>query len=212
MNAPGGLRMRLLPIRSIFLAFAAIVPAFVPAFIPVMLPVAALADQPTQPAQQPSEQQASDSDAPAATVSRKPHIRFGGFTVGAAYSRGFPGFYSPYYGAYPYDAAAYPGRFWGLYDPYWYSPYLHPGLYTGFPYGPNMGEVKLQAKSKAASVYIDGAFAGTAEKLKHFWLEPGVYNLEVKDGSTSFQQRVYVLSGKTLTVIPAVQAAMERKP
>ena len=66
-----------------------------------------------------------------------------------------------------------------MYDPFWSSAYLHPGLYRGFAYaGPNMGQIKLDAP-KDASVYLDGAFAGTVQKLKSIWLEPGIYELQV---------------------------------
>jgi hypothetical protein len=120
-------------------------------------------------------------------------VRLGGIAVGANYTSG-PGWYPySYYGPY--------WRPWGLYDPYWYSPFISPGLYTGFTYGPNMGEIKLTASDKEASVYLDGAYAGTANKLKSIWLEPGAYNLEVRDtGGHSYTRRVYILSGKTLRI------------
>ena len=47
-------------------------------------------------------------------------------------------------------------------------------------------------------MYLDGALAGKADKLKNMWLEPGAYNLEVRSGNKQFSQKVYVLSGKTL--------------
>lgn len=76
---------------------------------------------------------------------------------------------------------------------------MYPAAYNGFAYGPGMGEVKLPTKSKTAMVSIDGAFAGTADKLKHFWLEPGAYNIEVKDtNQPAIKERVYVLSGKSI--------------
>jgi len=132
---------------------------------------------------------AADDDKPGRRV------RLGGVSVGGSYSHG-PAWY-PYYGD-----GYYPG--WGrshLYDPIFYSPYIHPGLYNGFGYGPNMGELKLVATDKEASVYIDGAYAGPVRKLKTLWLEPGVYNLEVRDTSgQSFEKRVYVLTGKTLQI------------
>jgi len=116
-------------------------------------------------------------------------VRFGGLVVGAGYSSG-PSWYPRY----------------GLYDPFWYGPYVYPGLYTGFMQQPNMGQVKLEATDKNASVYVDGAFAGSAQKLKSFWLAPGVYNLELRDDrQRSFRQRVYVLSGKTLAIRPKLQ-------
>ena len=133
--------------------------------------------------------------------SRWPRVRLGGIYVGAGYSRfsGYPG-----YGYYPYGYG-YPGRFWGYpgyaWDPFFYGgPWIHPGYYNGFAYGPNLGEVKLETSDKTATVYVDGAFAGYSGKLKNMWLEPGAYNLEVRSGGGDFQKRVYVLTGKTLTL------------
>ena len=124
----------------------------------------------------------------------KPRIRLGGISAGVGYVSG-PGWYGPYsYG---------PGLYrpwWGLYDPFWYSPFLHSGLYTGFAQGPNMGQIKLEA-SKDASVYLDGAFAGSAAKLKSMWLEPGIYELQVQaPGGEEYKRKLYVLSGKTLHI------------
>ena len=116
-------------------------------------------------------------------------IRLGSVSVSGSYISG-PGWY-PYYGYY--------GRY--LYDPFFYSPYVHPGLYTGFAYRADMGEVKLTASDQDASVYIDGAYAGPANKLKTLWLEPGAYNLELRDTSGQrFERRIYVLTGKTLQI------------
>lgn len=122
-------------------------------------------------------------------------IRLGGVSVGGSYTHG-PAWY-PYYGG-----GYYPGwSRWSMYDPIYYSPYIHPGLYHGFAYGPSMGEVKLAASDKEASVYLDGAYAGPAHKLKTLWLEPGAYNLEVRDtAGQSFERRIYVLTGKTLQI------------
>jgi len=118
-----------------------------------------------------------------------PHVRFGGLVVGAGYSSG------PYW---------YPR--YGLYDPFWYSPYVHPGLYSGFLQQANMGQVKIQTADKDVSVYVDGAYAGSAQKLKSFWLAPGVYNLELRDDrQRAFRQKVYVLTGKTLAIHPKMQ-------
>lgn len=72
--------------------------------------------------------------------------------------------------------------------------------------GPGMGEVKLTAAPKTAMVYLDGAYAGPVSKLKSMWLEPGVYQIEVRDdGAAAYNQRIYVLSGKTLQLRAAVE-------
>jgi hypothetical protein len=138
-------------------------------------------------------------------------VRLGGITVGAGYSHwSGPGFY-PYYPGY----ALYPG-YWGMY-PAWYDPFymgwLHPGFYNGFIRQPNMGEIKLREADKDADVFLDGAYAGTTQKLKSMWLEPGVYNLELRTGDRAFKKRVYVLSGKTLELRPQLlAAAVETQP
>jgi len=65
-----------------------------------------------------------------------------------------------------------------------------------------MGEVKFPRAPKESLVYVDGGFAGSAAKLKSMWLEPGIYNLEVREGDKVWQKRIYVLSGKTLQLHP----------
>jgi hypothetical protein len=140
---------------------------------------------------------AKDNDKPGRRV------RLGGVIVNAGFNYGS--------GWYPYGPAYYPGwsRYY-LYDPFWYSPFIHPGLYRGFGYQPSMGEVKLNSPDKDASVYLDGAYAGPAEKLKSLWLEPGAYNLEVRDTSGQrYERRIYVLSGKTLQIRAKLEPAKE---
>lgn len=120
-------------------------------------------------------------------------VRLGGITAGVSHFSG-PGFYRPWgFGPGLYQP------WWGMYDPFWSSAFLHPGLYRGFAVsGPNQGQIKLNAP-KDASVYLDGAFAGSAEKLKSIWLEPGIYELQVTGArGGEYKKKVYVLSGKTL--------------
>jgi hypothetical protein len=71
-----------------------------------------------------------------------------------------------------------------------------------------MGEVKVSSAPKDSLVYIDGAYAGLAGKLKSMWLEPGAYNLRILAGDQSYEKRIYVLSGKTLEL----QAALKPTP
>ena len=68
-----------------------------------------------------------------------------------------------------------PIRPWGWYAPY-YGPY---GFYGPYVYS-NAGEVKLDTKEKDAEVFINGAYAGTAGKLKSMWMRPGSYELEIR--------------------------------
>jgi hypothetical protein len=162
------------------------------------------ADQPPSPAKPDSAGQSpaaakpddSGSTTKAASQGWRPHIHFGGLSVGAGFSH--------YSGGYPYG---YDPGYWN-YSPYYsYSPVLwsafyHPGYFTGFAWQPNMGNVKIRAPDKTSLVYLDGALAGRLDKLKDMWLEPGAYNLEVLNSSHRFTQRIYVLSGKTLRVTP----------
>jgi hypothetical protein len=88
-------------------------------------------------------------------------------------------------------------RPWGWYSPFYYGPYGYYGHY-GYP---NAGQVKLETNVKDAEVFINGAYAGTAGKLKSMWLRPDEYNLEIRaQGRTLYAERIYVLAGKTLRV------------
>ena len=166
-------------------------------FVGFLLISSAAADDAARP-------QAADPQAsmPSPSGRSLPRVRIGGVMVGAGYAH-FPR-------GYPYYA---PG-FWGYgpayYDPFLFLPYIHPGYFTGFPYAPYMGEVKIRTTEKNAWVYLNGALAGNAAKLKSMWLDPGVYEIELRDGDRRFAQKVYVLSGKTLKVtrsmlVPEVQ-------
>jgi hypothetical protein len=112
--------------------------------------------------------------------------------------------YGPYpsdsYGPYPYSAFYVPQySVEGSWLPYVWkgrAPYPYDLAYRS-----QKGEVKLAADPAAAEVYIDGAFAGTASRLKRMWLEPGAYDISiVSPGLETFHQRLYVLSGKSLKV------------
>ena len=142
-------------------------------------------------------------------------IRLGGIMVSAGYSHfsGYPyGYGWPYRYGGPWAWAAWPYAY-PFYDA-WGSSFFHPGFFNGFGYGPNLGEVKVNTPVKTAAVFIDGAFAGTADKLKTIWLEPGAYNLELRTDAGSYEKRIYVLTGKRLTIEPDFrpQADKERQP
>jgi hypothetical protein len=52
-----------------------------------------------------------------------------------------------------------------------------------------------------ARVYVDDAFAGRAEDLKHIYLAPGVHTLSVTaPGRATYAEKLYVLSGKTIKI------------
>ena len=80
-------------------------------------------------------------------------IRLGGISVGAGYAHySGPGYYA--YG-YPY-----------FYDPFWGPfPWYAPSYYSGHA-GRPMGVVRLGGVAKHAEVYIDGGYAGLAKDLK----------------------------------------------
>jgi hypothetical protein len=164
----------------------------------VFLPIALVAPL-IWAADEPDKTLATD-DGYRVPVEKHRKVRLGGIMAGASYSH-FSGLYYPYF---------HPARwgYWGLYDPYWYSPFLSPVLYNGWARGIDTGAVKLNTTAKDSMVYIDGAFAGTSEKLKKFDLEPGAYNVELRAGNdVIYKQRIYVLSGKTVEL-----DIRERKP
>ena len=130
-------------------------------------------------------------DQPTSSTQRSHRIRFGGVYVGAGYSRSWGAF--PYYGYYP--------GYWD-YQPLLFPPVYAFGYYNGFAYGPNLGAVKIQGADKDAWVYLDGALAGPADKLKQMWLDPGAYDLELRGSNRTLMRKIYVLTGKTLKVTP----------
>jgi hypothetical protein len=136
-------------------------------------------------------------------------IRLGGVSVSGGYMGGGPAWWGPAYWG-PWSGMGM-WRPWGpaWWDPMWYGGWAHPGYWNGFARGPAMGEVKLPKLQTEAMVYLDGAYAGPAAKLRSMWLEPGRYQLEVKDeNGRSWERRIYVLSGKTLELRPALKEAL----
>jgi hypothetical protein len=156
--------------------------------------VASAATQAQDQTAEPSSAKDSGKDTDKKSSEHHTHIRLGGIAVSAGYTQFSPGFYpflyDPFY--YPFIAATWWNPFWGFY----------PGFPAGyFSQGDGKGELKLSGAPKNASVYLNGGFAGTADHLKSFWLDPGVYDLEVSvPGGRRYEQRVYVLTGKTLHI------------
>jgi hypothetical protein len=124
------------------------------------------------------------------------HLKLGSVAAGAGYSHWSGSPYYPYYGYEPYGFYPY----FGAYSPWLGSPFWSP--YSPFTYpGADKGEVRLTAEPKTAQVFLDGAYAGTADRLKSMWLEPGAYDLSVSTPNREpFHQRIYVLSGKSLKI------------
>lgn len=160
----------------------------------------------TSSARQQQSQKAEENESKPAK--RKTHIRLGGITLGASYTNFGNSFIAPYRPYYPYYGyVAFPVA--GFYSPFagdlLYGPFYYPPRTFDLKYALGKGEVELKSlgRNKNASVYIDQAYAGKAGKLKHMWLDSGAYNLSLTaaDGS-SFHQRIYVLSGKTLKITP----------
>ena len=50
-------------------------------------------------------------------------------------------------------------------------------------------------------MFINGAYAGAAGKLKTMWFQPNTYDLEIRaPGRTPYTERIYVVAGKTVHV------------
>ncbi|MGD0906709.1 MAG: PEGA domain-containing protein [Candidatus Acidiferrales bacterium] len=110
-------------------------------------------------------------------ASARPFVIVGGGFYG-------PGFWGPGYGWY--------GPGWGPYYGYAIAPH------------PNAGKVKVDTKMKDASVYVDGGYAGTVGDLKTFQLRAGTHDIELRDhsGRSFYQERVDVVAGKTIKLVP----------
>jgi hypothetical protein len=64
------------------------------------------------------------------------------------------------------------------------------------------GKVKFDTKIKNAQVYVDGAYAGTAQQLGSFPLKAGTHDVELRDasGQSVYSQHLDVIAGKTLKI------------
>ena len=94
--------------------------------------------------------------------------------------------------------------------PMWFGPaYWAPPIYYAVPArSSNSGELKLDTKAKDASVYINGAFAGTVKELKTLWLRSGTYDIEIRNTNGGvFNEKVFVPIDKKVTIEPVFTAA-----
>src|SRR6185295_19148727 len=67
----------------------------------------------------------------------------------------------------------------------------------------NSGELKVDTNAKDASVYINGAFAGTVRHMKTIWLRSGTYNVEVRNTNGGmFDQKVFIPIDKKVVIEP----------
>ncbi|MBZ5554888.1 MAG: hypothetical protein LAO21_19405 [Acidobacteriia bacterium] len=143
---------------------------------------------------------ASGKEATGVEVIPEHGVKVGSISLGAfySYSAGCP---------FPYSCSPY---FWdpfyyGFWPSYWVYPSFYPAYHPGYFLPGQGGEVRLQTNAKTAEVYLNSAFAGIAGHLKSFWLAPGVYELEIRtEKGVILQQRIYVLTGKTIRVKAAL--------
>jgi len=101
--------------------------------------------------------------------------------------------------AFPTTSWCSPGWGWSWYDPFpwgWGYPYV-------YPYEPYSGVIRIKHVAKDVTVYVDGAYAGTAGQLKKFRLLPGKHDIELRDSSahTLRKESVHVLPGKTVEIL-----------
>lgn len=151
-----------------------------------------------------------DKDNRDAQPQHRIHVRLGTVSFGLGYSHFHGPYYYPYgaFGFYPYRAT-YPSFPTFFCDPFWCAATFLNTVYSGsLAYAENKGEVRLTTDPKTAQVYIDGAYAGTADHLKTMWLDSGAYDLSVSaTGRTAFHQRIYILSGKSLKILARLEPA-----
>ncbi len=92
------------------------------------------------------------------------------------------------------------GVYGGYYGPYW-GPWGwgYPGPY-GYYGGRPMGEVHVKSPNGDAQIFINGAFAGRAKDMKHFYLVPGTYIIELRNGADVQKVKVYVTANRNLKI------------
>ena len=85
---------------------------------------------------------------------------------------------------------------WG----YPYGPYGYYGPYGPYGYyGRPVGEVHIKGPDPNAQIFINGAFAGRAHDLKHFYLVPGT-NIEQRIGNDVQKEHVFVIANRSLKI------------
>jgi hypothetical protein len=156
-----------------------------------------------EPSSASAKKEKSEKNDSGSSGDRKLHLRLGAIALGAGYSHFSGPAYYPYG---PYPLSPFGSEYSALWFPYWWNyPFFAPSY---FAYGSDKGEVRLAAEPKTAGVYLDRAYAGTANHLRNIWLEPGAYDLSLAaTGREDFHQRIYVLSGKSLKITANLMAA-----
>jgi hypothetical protein len=86
--------------------------------------------------------------------------------------------------------------------------YWGPSYYYAMPLrSPNAGQLKVDTNAKDASVYINGAYAGTVRKMKTISLRSGNYDIEVRNTNGGvFDQKVFVPIDKKVVIEPVFTA------
>jgi hypothetical protein len=89
----------------------------------------------------------------------------------------------------------------------WYGPGYGYYPWTGAAI-PNAGEVKIDTKVKDADVLINGSLAGTTGHLKSMYMRAGSYDIQIRAaGQPAFEQKIYVVAGKTVKLHPDLGVA-----
>ena len=98
-------------------------------------------------------------------------------------------------------------RFYGGFGPRYYDPFWYGGSY-GVPRlrlrDPRQyGGGEDQDPHEGRGSLVDGAYAGTTSERKRMWLRAGAHDITIRAaGYPPFQRRIYVLSGRSLTILP----------
>jgi len=168
-----------------------------PTTVPQETPVSSATDSSKQAAAQGAP--GPETDKKDEKTHHKIHVQLGLVSFGLGYTHFAGPYYYPYPYFYPYGAT-YSAVFC---DPFWctYPSVFSPAYSGSLLYAEDKGEVRLTAEPKTAEVYIDGAYAGKADRLKTIWLDSGAYDLSVSaKGRVAFHQRIYVLSRRSLRI------------
>jgi hypothetical protein len=65
--------------------------------------------------------------------------------------------------------------------------------------------VKIDTHTKGGQIFIDGAYAGQTGKMRHIYLEPGAYNIQIRAGNKIVtDKKVYVVAGRTVKIVPGI--------
>jgi hypothetical protein len=102
----------------------------------------------------------------------------------------------------------------GFYDPFW-SPYYPYGYGYGYPYWPYAnvsadGSLKTEITPKEAQVYVDGYYAGVADKFdgafKRLHASPGGHAVTFHlEGYQTVTRNVYVRPDSTLKLTETME-------